>query len=106
MGSAFFVRSRKVAEQKFPEVFEFSSRILPRSLLQFSPNFVITLRALFHGKRRPLEIHQKSPPFFKAKSSGNLEEKSDRQKFSGERAKLLFASVQKERSGKALKRPD
>ena len=62
------------AERKFPEFFEFSSRILPRILLRISPNFSRTFRASFRGRRRPEKIHQKSPPFFNAKFPGKHEE--------------------------------
>ena len=63
---------RKVA--KFPEFFEFLYRILPRILLRISPNFVRIFCALFPGRWRPQKFHQKSPPFFNAKSPGKFEE--------------------------------
>ena len=62
-----------VAERKFPEFFEFSSRILPRILLRIFPKFLRTFRASFRGRRRPEKIHQKSPAFFNAKFPGKHE---------------------------------
>ena len=67
------VLGQKVAERKFPEFFDISSRILPRILLRFSPNFSRTFRASFRGGRRPEKFHQKSLPFFNAKFPGKHE---------------------------------
>ena len=72
-GRTGFAKVRKVAERKFPEFFEFSSRILPRILLRISPNFSRIFRASFRGRRRPEKIHPKSPPFFNAKFPGKHE---------------------------------
>ena len=79
------VLARKVAERKFPELFEFSFRILPRILLRIFPNFSRTFRASFRGRRRSKKIHQKSPPFFNAKVQANTKKYS--QNSSGEQAK-------------------
>ena len=63
---------RKVAERKFPEFFEFLSRILSRILLRIC---LRSFGASFRGKRRPEKIHQKSPAFFKVKFPGKFAEK-------------------------------
>ena len=41
-----------------PEIFEFSSRILPRILLRIFPEFLGSCRASFRGKLRPEKFHQ------------------------------------------------
>ena len=73
-------KNRKVADRifvtKFPSDFALN---FPRFF--FSRIF----RALFPRKRRPQKIHQKSPPFFNAKSPGECEKIFTR--FSGEQAK-------------------
>ena len=51
-----------------------SSKLHP-ILLEF-PQISTNFRALFPRKRRPLKIHQQSPPFFNAKSPGNWKKKS------------------------------
>ena len=63
----------KVADRKFPDFFEFPSRIVSRIVLPIFPDFFEDFRTLFPKKRRPLKIHQESPPFFIAKSPGKYE---------------------------------
>ena len=72
--SAEGYKVRKVAERKFPEFFDISSRICPEFCSAFSPNFSRTFRASFRGRRRPEKNHQKSPPFLNAKFPGKHEE--------------------------------
>ena len=40
---------------------------------EFYPNFLRICRSLFPSKRRPQNLHQKSPSFFNAKSPGKYE---------------------------------
>ena len=65
--TSLFCSARKVAERKFPEFFEFSSRILPRICSEFSPNFSRTFRASFRGRRRPEKKSPKIPAIFQCK---------------------------------------
>ena len=71
-----FRLGRKVAERKFPELFEFSSRILTRILLRIFPNFSRTFRASFRGRRKTEKFHQESPPFFNVKFPRQTREKT------------------------------
>ena len=58
---------RKVAERKFPEFFEFLSRMLPRVLLRIHPKFSRIFRASFCGKRRREKNSPKIPAIFQCK---------------------------------------
>ena len=67
-----FRKVRKVAEQMLPE---FSIFVL-KSVLDLNPKFSRIFRASFPGKSKaPPKIHQKSLPFFNAKSPGKSIEK-------------------------------
>ena len=67
------VRPEKSQNESSPNFSNFCPGFCPEFLSEFSPNFLRSFRALFRGKRRPEKIHQKSPPFFKAKFPGKYE---------------------------------
>ena len=68
----------KVAERKFPEFFEFSSRILPRIWLRIFPEFFRGFGALLPGRRRPQKNHQRSPPFSMQNSQADSKKESNK----------------------------
>ena len=70
---AQYVRSQKSQNESSPEFFDFSSRILPRISLRIFPEFYEDFSCFVSWRRRPEEIHQKSPPFFNAKFPGKHE---------------------------------
>ena len=67
------IRSEKLQNESFPNFWNFRPGFCPEFCSEFSPNFSRTFRASFRGRRRPEKIHQKSPPFFNAKSPGKHE---------------------------------
>ena len=70
-----FFRSEKLQNESFPNFSIFRPEFCPEFCSEFSPNFLRSFRASFCGRWRPEKIHQKSPPFFNAKSPGKFEEK-------------------------------
>ena len=64
--------SERVQNEKSPNF----SNFRPEFCSEFSPKISrIFFCAIFPGKRRTQKIHQKSPPFFNAKSPGKVKEK-------------------------------
>ena len=68
------VRSEKLQNESSLHFSNFCPKFCPEFRSELAPNFLRILPALFSGKRRPLKIHQKSPPFFNAKCPGKSEE--------------------------------
>ena len=66
-------RSGKLQNESLPNFSIFRPELCPEFCPEFSPNFSRTFRASFRGRRRTEKIHQKSPPFFKAKFPGKHE---------------------------------
>ena len=58
-----------------PNFSSFRPGFSPEFSSEISPSFLRSFPALFASKGRPEKIHQKSPPFFNAKSPGKFEEK-------------------------------
>ena len=65
----------KLRGESLPNFSNIHPEFCPEFRSEFSMNFWGIFRALFPGKRRPLKIHQNSPPFFNAKSPDKFEEK-------------------------------
>ena len=82
-----FVRSEKLQNESSPSF----SNLPPEFSSEFSPKFSRIFRVLFPRNWRP-QLHQKSPPFFNAKSPGKHEQKYS-QFSSGEQAKQLFNPI-------------
>ena len=81
--------------EKFPNFSNFRPEFLSEFCSEFSPNFSRIFRALFPGKRRPPKIHQKSPPFFNAKSPGKVKEKIHKSLLESGQAKTLCDCLEK-----------
>ena len=79
---------RKVAEREFPEFFKFLSRILPRILLRIFPEFFEDFSCFASWETETRKIHQKSPPFFNAKSPGKYEKDIHKMFLEGRQSKL------------------
>ena len=61
-------------------------------MLRIFPEFLKIFRALLTRKRRPQEIHQKSPPFSNAKSPGKYEKNNSHNIFLESRQSNCFLS--------------
>ena len=71
------IRSEALQNESFPNIKKRkSSRICPEFCSKCSPRISRTFRASFRGRRRPVKIHQRSPPFFNAKFPGKHEKKT------------------------------
>ena len=92
---------RKVAERKFPEFFEFSSRISPRIF----PDIFEEFSCFISWRRSPENHHLKSPLFFQCKFPGKFEEKIHKSFLESGQSEKLFLKTFKPFKGPPICHP-